>query len=153
MLFQKILEKNGASHYTVSGIVPVTFENTKSGILLDNGSMAYCCAFSGLEGLFRKDQDEPFKYGRKVCDMVKIEFNCGGFFTSDELPRYGITRRERRALFEALDTAPGQGDLIAMFAYNLELSQHIYRFLIQHFDHEMAALIQPEFQIAHDLAS
>jgi len=153
MLFQQILEKNGAAHYSVSSIVPVTFEDTKSGILLDNGSMAYCCTFSGLEGLFRKDQDEPFKYGRKVCDMVKDEFNCGGFFTSDELPRYGITRRERRTLFETMGTAPGQGDLIAMFAYDLELSQRIYHFLIQHFDREMTALVQPVFEMPHHLAS
>jgi Glu-tRNA(Gln) amidotransferase subunit E-like FAD-binding protein len=132
-----VLHNNGYDTVEVSALVPVSFPDTRSGILGANGSMAWCCTFGGLEGLFRKDQDLPRAYGRHLCDLVKVTFDCGGFFTSDELPRYGITRAEIRYLYQTMRVQPGSGVLIAIFAYDEALSARIRGFLIDYFAQEV----------------
>lgn len=133
MLFHTILRSNQRTAITIGDLIPVHFPETRSGILLANGGMAYGCAFDGIEGLFRKDQDAPRQYGRRICDLVKMMFDCEGFFTSDELPRYGITRAEVRAVYATFDKQAGDGLLIALFAYDHALSTRIREFLIAHF--------------------
>ncbi|APB32682.1 Archaeal Glu-tRNAGln amidotransferase subunit E (contains GAD domain) [Gloeomargarita lithophora Alchichica-D10] len=133
MPFDAILHSHNRDTVTVGDLIPVYFPGTHSGILLANGGMAYCCAFDGIEGLFRKDQDATRRYGRQVCDLVKEVFGCDGFFTSDELPRYGITRAEVRALYAAMHKQPGDGVLIAVFAYDARLAAHIRSFLEAYF--------------------
>lgn len=142
MFFHETLQKNGRDVFTVGELTPITFVDTNSGILLENGGMAYCCVFGGLEGLFRKDQEKPFKYGRHLCDLVKDTFECEGFFTSDELPRYGITRKERRELLAAMGVEAGQGDLVAIFAYDETFSHRIRAFLVDYFTQELYGTAQ-----------
>ena len=141
MIFEHILRGSGHHTVEVSSLVPVQFPETRSGILQINGNMAYCCTFAGLEGLFRKDQDATRIYGRGLCDFVKAAFHCDGFFTSDELPRYGITRTEIRSMYKTMRVEPGEGVLIAIFAYDYFLSSRIRGFLIDHFAREVRGII------------
>ena len=137
MLFHQILQKNNQDYVTATPLQAVQFDDTRSGILKNNGSMAYCFVLTGIEGLFRKDQEPSLKYGRRVCDLVKDEFDCGGFFTSDELPRYGISRQEKRHLFAEMGKETGDGDLVIMCAYDYDLSVRIRDYLIRYFEGEM----------------
>lgn len=116
----------------------VHFNETRSGILQANDNMAFCFKLLGLEGLFRKDQEPSKQYGRYVCDLVKDTFDCGGFFTSDELPRYGITRREKRYLFTEMDKTPSDGDLVVICVYDADLSTRIRDYLIDYLRQELA---------------
>jgi Glu-tRNA(Gln) amidotransferase subunit E-like FAD-binding protein len=140
MIFEHILRESGYHTIEVGSLVPVHFPQTRSGILQVNGNMAYCCTFAGLEGLFRKDQDATRVYGRGLCDYVKAAYHCDGFFTSDELPRYGITRAEIRSMYKAMRVEPREGVLIAIFAYDYFLSSRIRGFLIDHFAREVRGI-------------
>jgi Glu-tRNA(Gln) amidotransferase subunit E-like FAD-binding protein len=78
--------------------------------------------------LFKKDVEETKKFGRRVCDRVIQELNNRGFFTTDEVPNYGISPREVEQIFQ--DTkADKENDLIAIFAYNREEAQRTKDFL------------------------
>ena len=144
MLVHDILANNGQEIISASPLVAVQFEDTKSGILENNHNMAYCFVLSGIEGLFRKDREPTLRYGRGVCDKVKDDFNCAGFFTSDELPRYGITRAERRYLLDVMGTESGDGNLVVMLAYPHEMAVQIRQYLINHFDSELTPQYYPE---------
>jgi hypothetical protein len=43
MIFEQVLHNNGYDTVEVSALVPVSFPDTRSGILGANGSMARCC--------------------------------------------------------------------------------------------------------------
>ena len=137
MLFRQILQDNDQQYVTATELQVVRFDETRSGILQNNGSMAHCFILTGIEGLFRKDQEPTLKYGRRVCDLVKDAFDCGGFFTSDELPRYGITRAEKRHMFAEMGKEAGDGNLVIMCAYDYKLSTRIRDYLIAYFQQEM----------------
>lgn len=137
MVFEQVLRGSGYHTIEVGSLIPVHFPDTRSAILQGNGHMAHCCTFAGLEGLFRKDQEATRIYGRGLCDFVKDTFHCDGFFTSDELPRYGITRPEIRSIYKTMRVTHGEGVLIAIFAYDYFLSSRIRGFLIDHFAREV----------------
>jgi Glu-tRNA(Gln) amidotransferase subunit E-like FAD-binding protein len=135
-----ILKKNNRLTLKLSGLQKVVITNTNSNIIRNNNNILWCCCFFGLEGLFRKDKNDTFAYGRRVCDNVKETFNNEGFFTSDELPRYGITRSNTREIFQQMDKEKNDGTLIAIFAYNEETSRKILRYLINHLSNEVQNL-------------
>lgn len=134
----KILTANNRQTLLVGSLQKVTIPETKSGIILNNDNILWCAKFDGLEGLFRKDIENTFAYGRRVCDTVKDIFQNYGFFTSDELPRYGITRKNIRELFNQVDKEKQDGVLVAIFAYDQETSLHIRKFLVDHFRKELS---------------
>ncbi|GEM_PF-3100002 len=128
---RRILHQNAHHTFDVTDLSLIVFHQTKSQVLLANNREAYCCKFTGLAGLFRKDNAESFNYGRQLCDEVKIHFQCNGFFTSDELPRYGISRLDIRYLYQQYQ--PSLTDLIVILAYPYNQSKNIQNFLINHF--------------------
>jgi len=112
MSVQESLNKNRVS----SNLIEVKLPLTKSHIIRENNFTIYCSVYTGLRGSFRKDVEETKKFGRKICDEIKNKLKNDGFFTSDELPNYGITKAEIRAIFEK--TKAGKSDLVAIFAYD-----------------------------------
>lgn len=100
--------------------IAIFFPHTKSKIVRQNESKLYACIYQGLAGIFRKDIESSFVFGRKVCDAVKEEMQNQGFFTSDELPHYGITQAENERLY--VETQAKEGDLIVLFAYSYQES-------------------------------
>lgn len=88
-----------------------------SKIVQNNNSILYAKCYKNKAGMFRKDREDTLKSGRIICDSVKEACNNNGFFTSDELPRYGISRQDKRQIVEACAVDISK-DLIALCAYS-----------------------------------
>ncbi|MCL4374906.1 hypothetical protein M1523_03520 [Patescibacteria group bacterium] len=134
---QYFLQNNGCRILKTGSLTKITVDKTESNLIKNNGNVLYACMFYGLEGLFRKDKKPTFIYGRKLCDQVKQVFNCGGFFTSDELPNYGISPKETRYMFARLNKKEKDGNLIVFFLYNEFLSKTILAYLTNHFQKQI----------------
>lgn len=130
-MVSRFLAKHNVIAVSASELVRVDLPETHSTIVHQNGGFVYCFSLAGLEGLFRKDQEATKKYGRGMCDQVKGIFQCGGFFTSDELPRYGITRRDRGYIYGCMGKIEGDGQLIVILAYPEALARQIRDYLIE----------------------
>ena len=104
-----------------SGIVEVRLPSTKSQIISQNKGLVYCSVYKGLRGLFRKDIEETREFGRRICDSVKEKLGNNGFFTSDELPNYGISEEEKAKI--ANEAGAGADDLVAIVVYDKEESK------------------------------
>ena len=107
---------SSAKQVILSDLVSIKFSDTKSYIIRNNGNIVYCAKYRGLKGLFRKDVEETRAFGRRVCDTVAARMKNRGFFTTDELPNYGLSELEKEMIFEQTD-ADGQDDLVVIFAY------------------------------------
>jgi Glu-tRNA(Gln) amidotransferase subunit E-like FAD-binding protein len=134
------LYKAGMCFPEYGDLVQIMLPHTRSRLVQQNEGYLYGCTFYGLEGLFRKDQPATLTYGRMLCDRVKDVFTCNGFFTSDELPRYGIRRAEIRQIFGQMGKEDEDGHLLVLCAYDRHLSSQIREFLISHFMQENSAL-------------
>ncbi len=108
-----------AKQVILSDLVSVKLFNTKSHIVQSNGNIIYCAKYMGLKGLFQKDVEETRVFGRRTCDRVAVIMKNNGFFTTDELPNYGLSEREKEMIFEQTD-ADSQDDLVIIFAYGIE---------------------------------
>ncbi len=112
----------GAKQIIFSDLVSIQFSDTKSNIVQNNGNMIYCAKYMGLKGLFRKDIEETRVFGRRICDKVAAIMKNHGFFTTDELPNYGVSKREKESIFRQT-RADSQDDLVVVFAYSAEESK------------------------------
>lgn len=117
-------------------VTRIVLPRTHSRLVQQNGGSLYGCRLAGMEGRFRKDHPTSLAYGRRLCDQVKEQFACAGFFTSDELPRYGISRADLREIYAQMGKRAHDGTLIVLCAYDRELSSRICTFLIEHIRHE-----------------
>ncbi|MFW5703866.1 MAG: hypothetical protein ACOCXQ_03440 [Patescibacteria group bacterium] len=136
----RILQENKTTNPTFGELQKVELTETSSEIILKNGGQLWCFTGYGLENLFRKDRDDTFVFGRQKCDMVKDHFSCFGFFTTDELPRYGIKRRDAREIWRQMGKEKDDTNLIFIMAYDYDLSKQIRSFLIEHLQKEIAAV-------------
>ena len=60
---------------------------------LENGNQVFALNIPGLKGAFTK-KIEPFKsFAKTLCDEAK-KINRYGFISTDELPDYGISKKE-----------------------------------------------------------
>lgn len=77
--------------------------------------------------MFDKSIKKKNKFGIKICNIVKKNLNNHGFFTSDELPGYGISKGEKEFIFKI--TKAKENDLVVLFAYDKKESQRTKDFL------------------------
>lgn len=112
MKVQEILKNRVES----SDLIEIELPKTKSQIVQENKDMIYCSVYKGLRGLFRKDVEETRKFGRKICDAVKEKLDNDGFFTTDELPNYGVGGEEKETILK--ETKAEKDDLVAVFVYD-----------------------------------
>jgi len=110
-----------------SKLIKIKLSKTNSHIIQQNKGIFFCSVYLGLKGIFKKDIKEHNKFGRKICDIVKEKINNHGFFTSDELPSYGISKKELKEIYN--QTKAEENDLIIIFAYNKKESQKTKEFL------------------------
>ena len=96
--------------------IKIHLPNCTSKILQQNNHILYAKIYKGKAGMFRKDKPDTLKSGRIICDTVKITCQNQGFFTSDELPRYGINRQDKRQIIETCGVDISK-DLIALCGY------------------------------------
>jgi len=125
-LIDRSLTRNGANELVRGPLVEVPLAG-RSQIVRRNGSRVWCARYAGLEGIFRKDLGPSKELGRALCDEVRERFGCDGFLTTDELPRYGIGRREARAIRSSVGAA--DGDCVFVYAYDEPLARGIDDFL------------------------
>lgn len=97
-------------------LMMVRLPDTRSQLVQRNDGRIYCCRYANLNGLFRKDREPSLRFGRMVCDQVRVQMGNQGFFTSDELPRYGLSRGDLRTILQGTHADPAH-DLVAIFAY------------------------------------
>lgn len=114
-------ENREAREIESTGLLRMELPSTRSHIVVGNRGIIYCSVYRNLEGLFCKADEAAMEFGRRICDAVREEANNNGFITSDELPNYGVTRREKRAIYERTEAGPH--DLVVIFAYDEEKSQ------------------------------
>jgi len=111
MLIKKLLSRGLIS----SDLIKINLPNSKSNIIQKNKGVIYCSKYKGLKGLFGKGAIETERFGRKICDIVKERMNNQGFFSSDELPNYGIKGSEFKIILKKIKA--DKNDLIVFFAY------------------------------------
>lgn len=126
-LVARTLARNGTDAIHRGAMTHVRLDSP-SRIIQANGGEVWCRNYRALAGLFRKDRGPSKEFGRALCDEVKERFGCDGFFTTDELPRYGITRGVRREIERAVDA--GSDDCVVIFAYDAALAREIDAYLI-----------------------
>ncbi len=114
LFLRRVLERHGQRTLERSEPVDVRLSSA-SRIVRRNGGVLRCVRDRGLAGLFRKDEALPWRFGRSMCDRIRREFASDGFFTTDELPRYGMGLEELAAIRAATGAAPG--DLVLLYAY------------------------------------
>jgi glutamyl-tRNA(Gln) amidotransferase subunit E len=112
MTVKEILSKGVKS----SDLIEIRLPKTESNIIKQNKGILFCSKYEGFKGLFRKDDEETSEFGRKICDKVKEELGNQGFFTSDELPNYGISEDELASILKM--TNAGEDDLIVFLIYD-----------------------------------
>jgi Glu-tRNA(Gln) amidotransferase subunit E-like FAD-binding protein len=125
-LIRTTLWRNGAQDLERGPLTAVRVESL-SRIIVDSDSVVWCRSYEGLAGLFRKDRGPSKEFGRALCDEVKERFGCDGFLTTDELPRYGISRSSRRAIMSAAEAS--SGDCVVLYAYPKHLAEEIDEYL------------------------
>jgi|SRR5690606_41713066 len=139
-IFRETLKHNISSKLETSELTKINLKGTNSQIIKENNSLIYCAKFKNLEGLFVKEKPKTRRFGRYLCDLVKVTFNCHGFFTSDELPRYGLSRPYIKKIFEKMNKKEGDGNLLIIYAYNFETSNTINQFLINYLQEKISQL-------------
>lgn len=106
----------------------IELPESRSGIVQENDGIVYANTLSGREGLFRKDREPSREFGRRLCDEVKELFDCQGFFTTDELPGYGVSRAETRRIYD--ETGASDADLVLLYAYPEGLAAKIDEYVV-----------------------
>ena len=103
-------------------LVDVTevFANTRSRIIsrnLTEETRVYAVKIPCYAGVFRKDRSEQKFFGEVVVEgeAMKMWGRDGRFFTSDEIPGYGVGKRETKALRERLGM---ENDDLALIVVN-----------------------------------
>ena len=125
-LVRATLWHNGARSLQRGPLLAVRLESP-SRIVATNHSLVWCSSYTGLAGLFRKDRGPSKELGRALCDEVKQRFGCEGFLTTDELPRYGISRASRRAIQTAARAS--SADCVVVYAYAEDVARDIDDYL------------------------
>jgi len=99
--------KNRGAPLPEGGYVDVTdlFGNTKSKILrraLDAGGVVYAVKAPGFQKLLGFELQPGRRFGTELADYVRAWTELGGLMHSDELPGYGVTADEVRAVEQRL---------------------------------------------------
>ncbi|MDN5358603.1 MAG: glutamyl-tRNA(Gln) amidotransferase subunit [Candidatus Diapherotrites archaeon] len=89
-------------------IVDVTeiFENTEAKFVrktIQSGGKALAIRVPRMQGLIGKEIQNGRRFGTELSDYAKVYAKVGGILHSDELPKYGITEEEVKAVRTALN--------------------------------------------------
>ncbi|HEY2206060.1 MAG TPA: hypothetical protein VGH99_16425 [Pseudonocardia sp.] len=96
----------------------VRLPGTGSRILAATDGWVWLFAVRAGRGWFAKDREPALSRGRVLCDRVREHYGCDGFLTTDELPRYGLGRRDRAALFGVYPGADKDRDVLVLLAHD-----------------------------------
>ncbi|ADV65175.1 Glu-tRNA(Gln) amidotransferase subunit GatE [Desulfurococcus mucosus] len=102
----------------VFNIVDVTevFKNTASKIirrvLSTPGGGVYAVVLPGFKGLLGMELQPGRRFGTELADYARVWGGVGGIFHTDELPNYGITEEEVRALYGKTHASPDRDAIV-----------------------------------------
>jgi len=99
------------------------FADTDSGVIqgaLSGGGAAMAIRLGGFDGLVGRELQPDRRLGTELADHA-IRHGAGGVFHTDELPAYGVTEAEVRALREAVGADPE--DAVALVADDPETAE------------------------------
>ncbi len=102
------------------------FANTKSKIL--KGKTVKAVLLRGFAGLVGKEIQPGRRLGSEFADIAKT-FGLGGIFHTDELPAYGISEDEVKALKDAVGA--GEMDAVVIAAGSAERVERALRRIIE----------------------
>lgn len=143
----RILNQNNKKVIFHSKLIKIYLKDCNSNIIKSNNNILYAAKYEGLAGLFSKEVDDTKAFGRVMCDLAKLIFNSHGFFTSDELPRYGINRVESKEIFKITDK--GLTDLIILFAYDRYTSNQMNKFVSKQLQNILDSLVDSQHPVEH----
>ena len=109
------LQERGASVGDPRNVSSV-FAETDSGVIggaLADGGVAHAVPLFGFDGLVGREILPDRRLGTEFADHAK-RHGAGGIFHTDELPAYGVTEAEVRALRDAVGAGPD--DAVALVA-------------------------------------
>ena len=112
-------------------LVAVLLAGSSSQLLTPSRGLLSVFSLAGMHGAFSKERPDTRQFGRNLCDAVRREFTCAGFFTTDELPRYGLTTEDAGRLFRLYRGADPARDVLVVMTYPRPLAARIRRFLVQ----------------------
>lgn len=104
-----------------TSLVELRLSSSTSRLVVNNDGLLFAVVYEGLAGLFRKDMPASLVFGRLVCDLVAMLSGVDGFFTTDELPRYGVDQADLDEIVSALKI-DARRDLAVLFAYDYSRS-------------------------------
>lgn len=124
---EKIRERVG-NKKAVKGEIKKIRLDSESRIIKENNGKLYCLPIYGVSGLFNKNPSskETILFGKRLCNEVKTVFHSKGFFSTDELPNYGITARQKEYIKSKFNA--GKNDLVLFAAYDEKLSKQILNY-------------------------
>lgn len=73
--------------------VSTVFKRTKSKLIKKGLKKVYALRLAGFSGLLSKEIQPNHSFGKEIADILKVKLGLGIIHT-DELPRYGITKKE-----------------------------------------------------------
>jgi Glu-tRNA(Gln) amidotransferase subunit E-like FAD-binding protein len=113
----------------------VLLPNSRSQIVKDSDGGVWLFNIPGRKGWFLKgndEEEESHRRGRLLCRDVRDEYDCGGFLTTDELPRYGLGWRDREKLFKEYEGADPHRDVLVVLAYREQaMAEKIREYIFQ----------------------
>ncbi|MDP4008199.1 MAG: hypothetical protein Q8P68_03340 [Candidatus Peregrinibacteria bacterium] len=121
-----IVAKLAGTDLEPSKLGVVKLPDCKSDIVINNDHQLFYFILLGLTGLFRKSIEASLIFGKDVCQMVKDQTETNGFFTSDELPGYGITRADLDNILQQVEITPHPPeDLIFFLGYKKAIAEKV----------------------------
>ncbi|MBI2668724.1 Glu-tRNA(Gln) amidotransferase subunit GatE [Candidatus Woesearchaeota archaeon] len=102
------LKNKKLNAFSISDLTYV-LKNSSSSIIrktLDKNGKILGLKLSGFSGLLGRELMPKYRVGTELAGRAKVKAGVGGIFHSDELPNYGITEQEVRALRKELDCGP-----------------------------------------------
>ena len=105
------------------------WDETESGLLQRVEGRVMVAVLPGMGGFFSKDTVAFQQAAESICSRVAIASGTAGFFTSDELPRYGLRRRDLRWLIR-MAGARGR-DCVVVYAYAPDRAAAVHEQLLR----------------------
>jgi len=112
------LRRRGVSENDLLGeVYDVTevFANTKSKLVIENvrrGHKVYATVLKGFKGILKVEVQPRRRFGTELADYARQWGGVSGLIHTDELPAYGISSEEVKALYNFINADEGKDAIV-----------------------------------------
>jgi len=112
------LRRRGVSENDLLGeVYDVTevFANTKSKLIIENvrrGHKVYATVLKGFKGILKVEVQPRRRFGTELADYARQWGGVSGLIHTDELPAYGISSEEVKALYNFINADEGKDAIV-----------------------------------------